>query len=203
MISITDQNEQIVSANCESVKLTSVHASTWKALDFHLEYQEKTNWCWAALALSVAKTYDPSTPYSQCEIANGELDRVDCCNQGKDDPCNVFGYLMSSLNRVDHFEKWNIRRPKKSKRLAHQVRHEIRAEIRSEIDNGRPICARIVWKGGGAHFISIYGYAADTEFDAVAIADPWWGLSDIDWIDFPAHYRFGAVYTDSYHTRAP
>ncbi|WP_456763885.1 papain-like cysteine protease family protein [Bradyrhizobium sp. USDA 4463] len=203
MTSVAGEGERALGSVCDPIKLGSVHDSTWKALDFHLEYQEKTNWCWAALAVSVAKTYVSSGKYSQCEIANGELGRTDCCKQDKDEPCNVFGYLMSSLNRLDRFEQWNVRRPEKSERLRLQVRDAIQAEFRSEIDQGRPLCARIAWLGGGAHFVAIYGYAGDTEVDAVAIADPWWGLSDIDWSDFPALYRMGAVYTDSYHTRAP
>ncbi|MGY3233213.1 hypothetical protein ACVMAJ_000103 [Bradyrhizobium sp. USDA 4448] len=147
MTSVAGESERALGSMCDPIKLASVHDSTWKALNFHLEYQEKTNWCWAALAVSVAKTYASSGKYSQCEIANGELGRTDCCKKDKDEPCNVFGYLMSSLNRLDRFEQWNVRRPEKSERLRLQVRYAIQAEARSEIDQGRPLCARIAWSG--------------------------------------------------------
>lgn len=200
MTSEAEESSLFLDAACEPVKLATIGKSNWKYLSFDLQYQQKTNWCWAALAVSVARSYDSTARYTQCEIANGELSRPDCCTDCEEDPCNVFGYLMSSLNRVRHFETWHVRRPQKSRRLATQVRRKIEAEIRREIDQGRPLCARIAWVGGGAHFVAIYGYAADAEFDAVAVADPWWGLSDIDWVDFPVRYRIGAAYTDSYHT---
>ncbi|QIO98822.1 papain-like cysteine protease family protein [Bradyrhizobium symbiodeficiens] len=200
MSSVAEERSQFFNAACEPVQLASINKSNWKQLNFNLQYQEKTNWCWAALAVSVAKSYDASAKYTQCEVANGELNRTDCCEDCQGDPCNVFGYLMSSLYRVQHFEVWHVRRPRKSRRLASQVRHKIEAEIITEINRGRPLCARIAWVGGGAHFVAIYGYAAEAELDAVAVADPWWGLSDMDWIDFPVRYRMGASYTDSYHT---
>jgi hypothetical protein len=200
MSSLAEESGRILDLPCEPIKLASIHQSNWKVLNFNIQYQEKTNWCWAALAVSVANFYDCSAKYTQCEIANGELDRTDCCKTSPEDPCNVLGYLMSSLYRVNHFETWHVRRPEKSKRLTRQVRRKIEAEIKGEINHGRPLCARIIWVGGGAHFVAVYGYAADPEFDAVAIADPWWGLSDVDWDDFPIRYRIGAVYTDSYHT---
>jgi len=188
---------------CEPIRLDSIVRSTWRSINFKVQYQEKSNWCWAAMALSVAKFYDSDFKYTQSDIANGELDRTDCSKEMPDDPCNKSGYLMSSLNRVDHFETWYVRRPKKSSRLQDQVRRHIEHEIRKEINHGRPLCARIAWVGGGAHFVGIYGYAADSadsKLGGVAIADPLWGLSDVDWEDFPVRYRVGGTYTDSYHT---
>jgi hypothetical protein len=187
-------------ARCQPLQLEVMSASKWTTVDFEIQYQQKTNWCWAALAVSVAKFYDTSFKHSQCDIANGELGRSDCCETSKDDPCNVYGHLMSSLHRVEHFEEWHVRRPSKSKNLQEQIRRYVQTEIKQEIDDGRPLCGRIIWAGGGAHFLAIYGYATDSELSGVAIADPWWGLSDLDWEDFPIRYRTGAVYTDTYYT---
>ena len=182
--------------DCGPITLSAVPAPVWKLLNFKNALQERTNWCWAAVAFNVASYYDPSTAFTQCSIASGEL-RQDCgcCDDATDpDPCNVYGYLMSSLFRVGHFEKW-LTRPATAD------------EVHDEIDDDRPLCVRIVWNGGGAHFVVIAGYAdkgstADGKRDigGVAIADPWWGLSDIDFEDFPTGYINCGRCTDHYET---
>ena len=172
--------------------------SNWYLLDFNIQQQQKTNWCWAAVAASVALFYRSSSAVTQCSIANGQLRRHDCCesNGDADDPCNVYGYLMSSLFRVGHFEKWTARQPASSD------------QIHEEINQRRPLCARIVWVGGGAHLVTIKGYADKPvehdklTVDGLAIADPWWGLSDIDAEDFPRRYSNCGTCTDNYYTKA-
>ena len=181
--------------DCGPIRLPTIPAPVWKLLVFENALQERTNWCWAAVAFNVARYYDPSTAFTQCSIASGEL-RQDCgCDKTTDpDPYNVYGYLMSSLFRVGHFEKW-LTRPATAD------------EVHDEIDDDRPLCVRIVWNGGGAHFVVIAGYAdkdsttdGKRDIGGVAIADPWWGLSDIDFEDFPTGYINCGRCTDHYET---
>jgi hypothetical protein len=175
--------------DCSAIPLPATPAQNWDVLAFAIQHQERTNWCWAAVAASVSRFYNPSSAFTQCSIASGEL-RRDCVCSGDipdPDPCNVYGYLMSSLFRVGHFAKWIARRPATF------------VQIRCEIESTRPMCARIVWDGRGAHLVAISGYT-DEGGGGLAIADPWWGLSDIDFEDFPNGYINCGSCTDNYYT---
>jgi hypothetical protein len=180
-------------SDCSPIPLPPKPAQGWEVLAFENQLQERTNWCWAAVAASVARYYDSHSPFTQCSIASGEL-RMDCACSGektKEDPCNVYGYLMSSLFRVGHFNKWIARQPATCD------------QVHEEIEGGQPLCARIVWYGGGAHLVTIAGYAdegSDHAIGGLAIADPWWGLSDIDFEDFPKGYINCGSCTDNYYT---
>ena len=179
--------------DCSPIPLPRTPARNWEVLAFEIQQQERTLWCWAAVAASVARYYEPSSTFTQCIIASAEL-RKDCVCSGQipdPDPCNVYGYLASSLFRVGHFAKWIALRPATSD------------QIHAEIGNGRPLCARVVWDGGGAHLVVIAGYAdMDREtIGGLAIADPWWGLSDIDFDDFPNGYVNCGSCTDNYYTK--
>lgn len=171
----------------------------WHALSFMAQPQEHPEWCWAAVAASVAQFY--RNPIEQCEIANGELGRRDCCDEkAGSGPGNVVGYMMSSLYRVGHFARWAVRTIGKPPPMDH--------DIRSEIDAGRPLCLRVVWNGSGAHFVTITAYldgvalpGGDVPIDRIGLADPMFGgVSDIDYRDFPMAYLGGATWSDTYYT---
>ncbi|HEX7924032.1 MAG TPA: papain-like cysteine protease family protein [Bradyrhizobium sp.] len=190
-----DETDSLLNATCIPIELPPLRRSRWRLLDFKNEHQEKTNWCWAAVAASVAHFYRPSSRVTQCDIANGQLGRSDCCVGGKD-ACNVYGYLMSSLFRVGHFRKWTARRSASLR------------ETQEEIGGRRPLCVRIVWNGGGAHLVTIKGYSDEPAVGGpaqndygLAIADPWWGLSDIDAEQFPRGYVNCGTWTDTYYTK--
>ncbi|UGY18347.1 papain-like cysteine protease family protein [Bradyrhizobium septentrionale] len=195
MTSTADETASLVNATCVPIELPPLTQSRWRLLDFKNQQQEKSNWCWAAVAASVAHFYRPSSTVTQCDIANGQLGQDDCC-VGGNETCNVYGYLMSSLFRVGHFSKWTARRPASFQ------------ETQEEIGGTRPLCMRIVWNGGGAHLVTIKGYAGEPAPGAhqqddrgLAIADPWWGLSDIDAEEFPRGYINCGAWTDTYYTK--
>jgi Papain-like cysteine protease AvrRpt2 len=188
----------VADPHCVPIPLPASANAKWHGFEFPTQEQEQKNWCWAAVAASVADYYDSPNKVKQCDIANGELGRDDCCcKAGAEGPCDVYGFLMSSLYRVRHFEKWAVRKCATD----HQ--------IREEVDGCRPLCARIAWSGGATHFVTIVGYAdklnaaaADKcSIAALAIADTVWGLTDIDWEDFPENYMNGATWTDTYYTK--
>ena len=162
--------------------------AAWRSYPFTMQPQERTQWCWAAVAASVAGYYDATKPPSQTDVAGAQLGRNDC---SQDNRCNIDGYLMAALRQVGHLKEWDILTPTTEER------------IYFEVDGRRPLCARLVWSFGTAHFVTIIGYAprdVPENHAGLAIADPFWGLSDIDHEDFPSLYAYGATWTDTYFT---
>jgi hypothetical protein len=165
----------------------------WRLLDFTMQPQQQTNWCWAAVAASVDAYFDAVGTKSQCEIATLELRGGDCCANGNASSCNVYHTLFSSLNRVGHMGNWT------SKKVAPL------ADIHTEIDavDMRPVCFRTASVGGGAHFVAVIGYLPGSETvtvsELVAVEDSWWGSSDVPYSEFVTDYRTGRC-TDTYYT---
>ena len=158
----------------------------WHRLDFTMQHQQQTNWCWAAVSTSVALFYEPVSTWTQCAVANGELGRNDCCDAGAGGPCNVYGFLGSSLARVGHLD---------------QIVNSSSdfTDVQTEVNAGRPLCARTEWAGGGAHFLAIIGYRVLDEM--VAVDDPWYGKSDVSYATFRSSYQGSGSWTDSYFTQ--
>jgi len=160
-------------------------------LAFTIQHQRHSNWCWAAVAASIASFYDAATRWSQCAVADAELGRSDCCGAGGSGACNVGGYLRTALTLVGHLDDWT---PVSSTLAAVMV----------EINGGRPLCARIRWVGGGAHFVAVFGYNAagrSSGADLVSVGDPWYGNSDISYAEFRDAYRGSGTWTHSYICR--
>lgn len=194
-----DRNVSVLHIDCVAIPPVKPTKSRWHNFDFPLQLQELRNWCWAALAASVEHFYRPSSHVTQCSIANGELRREDCCDsEGKlGGCCDVPGFLMSSLNRVGHFRKWT------------PLKDPTPDQVREETNSRRPLCTRIAWFGGGAHFVTIIGYVDErdpepggtSKIAGLAIADPDAGLFDVDYADFPVNYRTMGISTDTYYTK--
>ena len=163
-------------------------------IEFKMQKQCHSNWCWAAVAASIAAYYGSNV--KQCDIANVELHRDDCCNH----PCdaanivfNVTNVLASSLNRLSCFE---------------QCSRFTRADpdrIDEELAVGQPLCARMVWRDGGGHFVVIVGSWSDVGgMRMLALEDPFWGPSECSYPGFADHYQLlGGRWIDTYYTKAP
>jgi hypothetical protein len=167
-----------------------------KVLAFAMQDQKQINWCWAAVAASVGDFFAGQPTWDQCTIANEELMRTDCCDGGATGPCNVYGYLASSLNRVHCLKSWAI------------SQRAVFAAVCDEIDSGRPVCLRVAWRGGGAHFVAITGYSdRDPSLARMRIEDPFYPYHDIAWTDLLIVYApagsFQGDWTDTYYTMAP
>jgi hypothetical protein len=162
----------------------------WSRLDFTMQCQKQTQWCWAATSVSVAAHYDPHSRWSQCDMVNAEKGLDLCCREGASNACNKPNVLDSPLRRADVLDH---KEPAPASFDA----------IRREIDAGRPLAWRIRWDGGGGHFAVIEGYQRDGE-PWVAVEDPHWGSSDV-----PVSMLTGGSYqgtgrwTHTYFTRAP
>ena len=151
------------------------------SLNFNMQKQTQTNWCWAAVSASVGNYYGTGTGnWTQCGVASTQLDR-NCCNQPG--PCNVYGYLDSALQTTRSYNGMN------------QGSLQMSA-IRNQISMGRPVGLRCAWYGGGAHFLTIYG----TNGDYVLVADSIYGYSTRALNAFPRAYNGGGNWTHTYFT---
>jgi hypothetical protein len=166
-------------------------SSAASRLAFVIEHQRHSNWCWAAVAASIASFYEAATRWSQCAVADAELRRSDCCGAGGSGACNVGGYLRTALALVGHLDDWI------------QASSTFAAVI-VEIDGGRPLCARTRWVGGGAHFVALFGYngaGGPSGVDLVSVGDPGYGNSDVSYAEFRDGYRGSGTWTHSYICR--
>ncbi|MBO9880836.1 papain-like cysteine protease family protein [Xanthomonas sp. D-109] len=135
----------------------SLHADI---ADFVQQAQLQTQWCWAAVASSVAAFYAPPNPeFSQCRLACWATGADSCCTDGSSTVCNQPQLQSQALQHVGH------RRTSSSGRLSF-------SEIRTEIDAGRPIAVTVHWAGGGGHAVVISGYATLQNRAYVRVQDP-------------------------------
>jgi hypothetical protein len=162
----------------------------WARLEFTMQPQEQTNWCWAATSVSVAAHYDRNSHWSQCRMVNAEKRLEVCCREGASEACNQPNTLDGPLTRAEVFEH---KEPAPASSDA----------IRHEIDTGRPLAWRIGWAGGGGHFAVIEGYQRFGEA-WVAVEDPWWGSSDVALSALTGgSYQGTGRWTHTYFTRPP
>jgi hypothetical protein len=156
-----------------------------RRLPFHMQRQLRSNWCWAAVAASVARFYQPDVDLTQGDVAKKQLGRR---KVGKDRG-NKIGHLKHSLKIVRH-----AKNPPELKRpLPFEKAQE-------EIDAGRPICVRTVWRGSQmGHFLAIVGYHKDCEL--LTIADPRFGTSHWHYRAFRDDYRHSGQWKTSYCTK--
>jgi hypothetical protein len=162
-------------------------------LNFTMQHQQQTNWCWAAVSSSVSHFYNAGSPWSQCKIANSELGRADCCGSGASGPCNQDGYLDVALGITGNLKSWT-------------GGTESYATVENQINGQHPLCVRIGWSGGGGHFIALTGYF-DLNFiffvfQLVTVDDPWYGRSIIPYSTVVSSYQGSGSWTHSYFTKA-
>jgi Papain-like cysteine protease AvrRpt2 len=161
------------------------------AFAFYMQPQARTNWCWAATAVSVQRYYRPNDRSTQCWLVCVTLNRNDCCNNppARPDPCNVPGALDVALNFFG--------------RLALMVlRPATLPELAQEVAGLRPLCLRVAWWRGGAHFMACTGYLPTNVGLFLLIHDPWYGTSWVPAATFPMLYQgANGIWTTTYFTR--
>ena len=155
----------------------------WNRINFTMQIQTQSNWCWAAVTSIVSHFFDPASTWTQCAVVNAELNRTDCCMKGSSIQCNRTWYLDRALTRTGNFSKM-------------ASVSENMTGIKIEIDKARPLCLRIGWSGGGGHLLAIDGY--NTGLSMVAVDDPWYGASDIKLSVLKTAYQGGGTWTHTY-----
>ncbi|HUJ51427.1 MAG TPA: papain-like cysteine protease family protein [Bryobacteraceae bacterium] len=135
---------------------------------FPLNHQDEANWCWAAVAQAVRAFFYPAALLTQCSIAGNVLTAeypasvpFNCCQNP--DQCDLPAPLQDALTVTN-----NLRSILQGQVLTFE---QIKAELTGAVP--KPVCVRIEWPNGGAHFIAIYGYREFTSgVRQVLVADP-------------------------------
>ena len=143
-----------------------------------VERQKQSEWCWAAVSVSINRLFRPTAEHTQCELAGSAL-RLECCAGGVPAPCNTPHEIHPVLGRLHLLAADPILDP-----LTFTA-------VQKEIDAGRPICVLIKWleadgkPGDRGHFIAINGYrVTPAQKQFVSITDPHYGHSEIDYSQF-------------------
>jgi hypothetical protein len=116
-------------------------------LPFLMQNQIMDNWCWAAVASSVAFYFDDTTPWTQVELAAKAFDYLDddVPDADWDRPFplgEAFGFV-GCLGRVH---------------LGQTTFHTVVGELR----HGRPVCLQIQWDSKEGHAVAITGCWVDS-----------------------------------------
>jgi hypothetical protein len=154
-----------------------------------LPEQQLLRWCWAAIASGLAKFYHNKT-VRQHEVAAMVLG-FDCGDYITDDAlkerCNVNFKLDAALKAVQCYSHWSIGKP-------------MFERVQFEISCGRPVCCRINWYTGDAHYAVINGF--DSQTREIYIQDTLTGDRKMEFDRFPEKYtRSGGAWTETYWTK--
>jgi hypothetical protein len=148
------------------------------ALPVVVERQKRTEWCWAAVSVSVNRFFRPAATHTQCELAASVL-RRECCDPKEGRECNHPHTLHTVLASLHLLAGGPVRKPSTFE------------DIRKAIDAGHPICVLIRWLNdagefsGRAHFVVIHGYRVTPGgMQFVEIADPFYGPSSMAYGEF-------------------
>ncbi|PSL19567.1 papain-like cysteine protease family protein [Chitinophaga ginsengisoli] len=157
-------------------------------LNFNMEAQTQSNWCWAATSKSVSFFYSALlNPWTQCKIASAELGQT-CCTSPVPGPCNVPWYLDKALTRTKNFVQL----------ISGTMTWEA---VKAQIDAGLVVGTRIGWSGGGGHFMAIYGVSKILNTKYFHIDDPIYGKSVLTVNQFSTNYQGSGSWTHSYITK--
>lgn len=121
--------------------------------------QHTDMWCWAASGEMTMNFLGASPPVVQCDEANKQFGRTDCCNTPTPGACVVGGwpeyekYGFTASVTSDAPLSWN------------QVREQIYC-------SKKPFAFSWHWSGGGGHMMVVTGYAVIAGQQYVVINDP-------------------------------
>jgi len=127
-------------------------------LDVPLDPQKTSMWCWAASGEMCMDFLGGNV--EQCDEANKEFSRTDCCNNPTPGDCINGGW--------PEFEKYNFTATRTSD--AALTWDQIKSQIYC---SKKPIAFSWHWTGGGGHMMVIIGYTELEGQQWVLINDPW------------------------------
>jgi hypothetical protein len=135
-----------------------------------MQQQDQGQWCWAAVASSMAAFYGRGVP-QQCAIASALLDGgiFDCCAHAREPFCDRRYVLELALAHV-HVQVQGPIPPIAFDQLVH------------EIGTGRPVAIGVDLGGGSGHFAVIDSCEPSTR--TVQVQDPLLGPSELLDFDF-------------------
>lgn len=113
---------------------------------FTIQGQEQTEWCWLAVAASVADYFAGAAPghHSQCALAQALVSTLppgtQCCGNPTPTACDQPGLPSVALAHVNHS-------------LGSRNQLASFADIANELTNGNPVALRLVYTGSGVHHV--------------------------------------------------
>jgi hypothetical protein len=153
------------------------------------QHQQQDEWCWLATTVSITNYYDPASTWTQCSLANTELNQTTCCINGSSSACDQPGYPDRALTTTGHLASTAFGKP------SFQT-------IIDQIEAGHPVSINIQWNGGTGHNPAADGYDnTDPAAPTIHIQDPLFGPSTQDFNTFPGSYNGGASWYESYFTK--
>lgn len=142
---------------------------TAKSLRIDMQKQVRTQWCWDASGVTIAKYWGRNVTQEQfCQLA-AQSGWVDCNNQ----PATLED-MAGGLARVGLGSSGRS-----------LYRNASFAESTAEIAAGRPFAVRFGWRSGGGHMNVIYGY--DSASNMIAVGDPWQTTQTYTWWDYSTY----------------
>ncbi|WP_084716183.1 papain-like cysteine protease family protein [Saccharothrix syringae] len=166
-----------------------------QGIDFAMQHQEQTWWCWNAATVSVAKFYNPAAAWTQGSLANAEFARNDCTvAAGQVSPCNWGRWPDAPLQRVGHF----------GERLNNALTS---VQLGAELAKSAPVVVNIAWRDRngnitGGHIVALRGRSLRDGVEWVSVSDPWSGDSDMTYESFRNSYPDNGLWNVSYRTRS-
>ncbi|MEH6374310.1 papain-like cysteine protease family protein [Streptomyces sp. KLMMK] len=132
--------------------------------DIDMLKQEKTQWCWVASGLTIAKYHGYGS--TQTDFCNRAQPQYGCNNQPATLADMAKGW--SSLGMAHTGSGLN------SAATFNQVYTDVKA--------ARPVGARIGWASGGGHMNVVYGF--DTSDNTIGVGDPWPDTETYTWWNY-------------------
>ena len=161
----------------------------WVRLMLNLERQQMGHWCWAAIGQCLGEFY-----FGKRLLQRDLAVKTIGIHENQESPksfmpeyYNQDQTLDRVLSLVGCYNRWTAGKPSFG-----QIQHEIML--------GQPICARLQWYGGGAHYVIVSGFRAHD--NSLLIEDPQTGMHNEAFNFFPGEYRtYGAIWTETYWTK--
>jgi len=152
---------------------------------FKVQCQKAKNWCWAAVAASVGAISVPLRESRQFKLVENEIAGATNCDL---DPgssvCNQSFYLDVALQDL----------PRSIDTKGPIPLEKIKSELAAKPEI--PICVKIDWKGGGAHYVAI---ADVTATDMLVIEDPQNGHKiPCSYTKLKTHYSKRGTWSETY-----
>ncbi len=192
--------------------------ATPRNIGLRMQYQQTTEWCWMANAVSVSHFYNPASTWTQCQVMtvvgqniNGFAKNTSACPSAQVLAAHPeLGAALANpydkaaeyiLNNpvygipVEYIKSGGVSDPLKVTGNLGSIQGPglSLAQVAAEVNAGRPVLADITWFSGGSHVISIAGVTAE----ALLIMDPVNGTNVVEWGAFPGSY-FGGAKLDDY-----
>lgn len=179
----------------------------WQFIEnLEMQKQRHDEWCWAAVASTIAKCFKPSSNCEQCRVTNDQIKIAGKHPCTSDDPgFDEPGSLQDALKFVDCLSNMDTHVPMPNQPGVPIRQRPTLERIQTELGAGNPVCIRIKWtkdpSDEEAHFIVIAGFR-DT---AIAVLDSRYGHDPQPFFfdAFPSSYSgLESLWTHTYFTKS-